>query len=182
MDRNKVPEALWDFGMEYTAYVRNRIAHPCLNDRSPYEILTGDSPDISEILDFSFYDWVKVYEPAPFPETPESLARWLGPAHNVGQALCFFILTENGQIVARSSVRALTDVELNDPAEKQLRDAFDKSIPDAVGTSDPDLINDIPIDELEEPLLDTPPAVSCTSPDDVAHGPDLMINASLILP
>mmetsp|Transcript_5411 Transcript_5411/g.7980 ORF Transcript_5411/g.7980 Transcript_5411/m.7980 type:complete len:205 (+) Transcript_5411:2308-2922(+) len=61
MDRKRVPEALWDFGMEYISYARNRIAHPTLDNRTPLEVLTGDSPDISELLDFSFYDWVKVY-------------------------------------------------------------------------------------------------------------------------
>ena len=182
MDRKKVPEALWDFGMEYTAYVRNRIAHPSLNNRSPYEILTGDSPDISELLDFSFYDWVKVYDPAPFPEQRESLARWLGPAHNVGQALCFYVLKANGQVIARSSVRALTETEISDPSEQNSRDEFDKSIKEALGAFDPELILDVPIEELEEPLPDPPPRKTSDPPDDVTHGPDPLINASLILP
>jgi len=87
MDRKKVSEELWDFGMQYTADLRCFIARPELNHRTPYEVLTGDTPDISEYLNFEFYQWVKVYDPVAFPHNREYLGRWLGPAHNIGQAL-----------------------------------------------------------------------------------------------
>jgi hypothetical protein len=183
MDRKKVPEALWDFGMEYTTYVRNCIAHPSLQDRTPYEVLTGDSPDISEILVFGFYDWIKFYEPAPFPQQRETLGRWLGPAHNVGQALCFYILKSNGQIIACSTVCALTDMETHDPTELLSRQDFDNSVKEYIGSFDPTLIADIPIDDLEEPILtSTLQEDEASHANDLSYGPDTLINASIILP
>jgi len=144
-------------------------------------VLTGDTLDISELLDFSFYDWVRVYDPAPFPEQRESLGRWLGPAHNIGQALCYYILKSNGQVIARTSVRALTEDELNDPADKLHHDEFDKSITEAIGSFDPDLIQGIPIDEPKEPLLE-PPISPLEPAQHTTYGPDTLINASIILP
>jgi len=68
MDRKRVPETLWDFGITYTTDIRQMIAPPTLDNRSAYEILTGNTPDISDFLDFEFYQWVKYYEPAAFPK------------------------------------------------------------------------------------------------------------------
>jgi hypothetical protein len=89
MDWKRVPEALWDFGITYTTDIRQMIARPTLDNRSAYEILTGNSPDISDFLDFEVYQWVKYYEPAAFPASREYLGRWLGNAHGVSQALCY---------------------------------------------------------------------------------------------
>jgi hypothetical protein len=39
----------------------------------------------------------------------------LGPAHDVGRALCYWILKGNGQVLARTTVNTITaeDVKLN---------------------------------------------------------------------
>ncbi len=61
--------------------------------RTPYEILTGNTPDISEFLEYKWYQPVWYYEPAAFPEQRKHLARWIGVAHRVGQATAGFIET-----------------------------------------------------------------------------------------
>jgi hypothetical protein len=184
MDRKRVPEELWDFGLEYTADLRNFIARPELDYRTPYEVLTGDTPDISDYLNFEFYQWVKVYDPMAFPSSCEYLGRWLGPAHQIGQALCYFILKENGQVIARTTVRSLTDTEITDEKEIQARANFDKSINDNIGAFDDDMIHAIPNDEPEEPS--TQPSVTSrpTTEDspDIMHGPDPLLQAEVILP
>jgi hypothetical protein len=38
----------------YTAHVRLFRACPMLDNRTPYEVLIGDTPDNSELLDFVF--------------------------------------------------------------------------------------------------------------------------------
>jgi hypothetical protein len=184
MDRKRVPEELWDFGLEYTADLCNFIARPELDYRTPYEVLTGDTPDISDYLNFEFYQWVKVYDPTAFPSSRKYLGRWLGPAHQIGQALCYFILKENGQVIARTTVRSLTDTEITDEKEIQARANFDKSINDNIGAFDDDMIHAIPNDEPEEPS--TQPSVTSrpTTEDspDIMHGPDPLLQAEVILP
>ena len=189
MDRKKVPEELWDFGMEYTADLRCFIARPELNYRTPYEVLTGDTPDISEYLNFEFYQWVKVYDPASFPTNREYLGRWLGPAHNIGQALCYYILKENGQVIARTSVRGLTQAEMTSEEEIKARETFDKFISENIGKFDDEEIHTVPNDEPEEPLLHSENTDSTRrdktqtdSQPDLAHGPDFLLQAEVILP
>jgi hypothetical protein len=42
-----------------------------------------------------------------FPEEREQLDRWLDPAHDIGQALCYWILKSNGLVVAKTTVKAI---------------------------------------------------------------------------
>ena len=42
----------------------------------------------------------------------KQLCRWLGPAYHIGQALCSYILIENGQFITRSSVVGIDDHDL----------------------------------------------------------------------
>lgn len=57
MLRRKVPPRLWDYGLIYEASILNRV--PCgTQARTGIEIVTGDTPDLSEWLDFEFYDRV----------------------------------------------------------------------------------------------------------------------------
>ena len=37
------------------------------------------------------------------------LGSWLGPAHSVGQALCYWILTSQAMVIARSTVTVIED-------------------------------------------------------------------------
>jgi hypothetical protein len=89
------------------------------NFRSGTEVVTGHTPDISHLMYFDFYQPVFYYdENAVYPEARERVGRWLGPAHDVGQALCYWVVTSTGTVLARSTVRAVpvtdlkTDVKL----------------------------------------------------------------------
>ena len=104
MDHQKVPKKMWDFGLNYTSHIHSFTAHSNLDNRTPCEILTGEMPDMSNYLYFDFYQWIKYYEPASFPSGCEKLGHSLGPVHDVGQAVCYWIIKENGQVIARSSV------------------------------------------------------------------------------
>ncbi|MGH3056569.1 MAG: hypothetical protein ACRDL7_16465, partial [Gaiellaceae bacterium] len=104
MDEANVPRKLWDYPVEYVCDLRNHTARKRLNYRTPIEVATGDTPDISHLLEFNFYEPVYYLNPVSFPESQEIMGRWLGPAKNVGQALTYWILTEKGTIIARSTV------------------------------------------------------------------------------
>ena len=79
---HKVPNRLWDYGLVYEAEILSRLSRG-QDDRTGIERLTGDTPDISEWMDFGFYDIVW-YHDQPKPDlTDESrkLGRWLGVSH-----------------------------------------------------------------------------------------------------
>ena len=66
--------------------------------KTPLEIITGDTPDISEYLDFSFYDWVTYRANLGLGEN--SLGKWLGVSHKIGQLMSYWILTVSKNVVS----------------------------------------------------------------------------------
>ena len=61
------------------------------------------------------------------------LGRYLGPSFDVGPAMTAKILKANGQVMNRTSLRALTEEELVSEEEIKLREAFDKEIEAKLG-------------------------------------------------
>ena len=62
MTDRAVPTRLWDYDLIYEAEIMSRMC--CIDDeRSGLEVLTGNTPDISEWLDFTFYDLVWYHVP-----------------------------------------------------------------------------------------------------------------------
>ena len=55
MHRNRIHECLWCYVLEYTAQIRERMARPTVADCTTIEHVTGDTPDISEWIDFPIY-------------------------------------------------------------------------------------------------------------------------------
>jgi hypothetical protein len=74
--------------------------------------VTRNTPDISEYPAFEWYQPVYYFDQAAFPEQREIIGRWIGVAHNVGQAMCFWVLPQSGMPIARTTVRAITEAEL----------------------------------------------------------------------
>ena len=116
----KTPMKLWDYCGQYIARLRRCTSQPlyCLDGRTPHELLTGETPDISELLDYEWYSPVWYYDGLEgFPLERRKLGRWLGPSHRIGQALCYYIIRgENGRILSRTTVQPLTDDEMADSA------------------------------------------------------------------
>jgi hypothetical protein len=75
MHRDQAHEALWDHGVEHTDEIRQNLARKNLGWRTPFKILTGDTPDISDLLYFGYYDWVWYWDPtsARFPADTRQL-------------------------------------------------------------------------------------------------------------
>ena len=59
MLKKRAPRRLWDYGLRWVCEIMQRTASwsGSLEGRPPLEVLTGESLDISEYLDFGFYDW-----------------------------------------------------------------------------------------------------------------------------
>ncbi len=106
--------SLWDYCASYvadiTCFTANDIyvAHGC----TPHEMISGNTPDITEYTEFAWYEPIFYYDDLPFSDSKHTIARWVGVAHRVGQALCYWLFTRTGQVTARTSVQKLTDIEL----------------------------------------------------------------------
>ena len=88
LDHTGAPECLWELCLQYSCYLLNRLSHAKLNDRTPYEKAIGDTPDISALLQFHFYQPILYYDKtASFPSTKEHLGWWVGIADSQGDAL-----------------------------------------------------------------------------------------------
>jgi hypothetical protein len=151
MNRSRTPKPLWDYCSVYTSRLRSMLAFPRNPGGRPgAEVMTGDTQDISEYLHFDWYQPVYHYdEKKVFPEEREELGRWLGPAHDVGQALCYWILKGNGQVVARTTVKTITaeDILLNVQLAANIA-AMDKEISESIEPYQEYMLKDL--DEQDE--------------------------------
>ena len=157
MSRTQTPHKLWDFCCTYTTELRNRLARPLpqLHGRTPYEIISGNTPDISEFLEYEWYQPVWYYEPSTFPEQEKHLARWIGIAHRVGQAMCYWLLPKSGIPIARTTIQAISEMELSqDNIKEQLKD-YDEVIRQKLSTEN-DLSPYIQLyrEDCEDDLID----------------------------
>ena len=111
-----VPRRLWDYGLVYEAGVLSRVARGH-DGRSGLERLSGDTPDISEWIDFSFYDLVWFHNNAKTDAADDlvQLGYWLGIAHRIGSDLCYWILTKGGKVIARTTVQHVTEEDMGKP-------------------------------------------------------------------
>ena len=128
MATKNIPRRLWDYGLVYESEVMSRTARG-EDKRTGIERITGDTPDISEWLDFDFYDPVWFWDHPDNPENP-SLGRWLGVAHRIGSDMCYWVLKSNGHVLARTTVQHVPEIDLRkDDVKNKLQD-FDRIIHD----------------------------------------------------
>jgi hypothetical protein len=91
MHAKSVTIRFWDYGVEWVCKVAQRTVSSSryAEGRTPIEILTGEAPDISEFLDFGFYDWVFFKENAGLG--PTALGWFLGVSHQIGNMMSFWV-------------------------------------------------------------------------------------------
>lgn len=145
MHTQRVPLRLWDFAAVYASEVMCRTAQPLysLHGRTPIEIVTGETPDISEYVQFTFYQAIYYWDQtAAFPEEKRKLGRWLGVSHRVGQALCYWILPKSGIALARTTVEPVKTDELATSIFQEDLKELDASIHFNIG--DTDITSDVP--------------------------------------
>ena len=107
-----IPDRLWDFGMSYVAETSNVLiatSSRYSKGRTPLEIITGETPDITEYMDFGSYDWITFRSNGELGK-PE-LGRWLGVSHRVGQLMSYWLLPKSGIPLSCSIVQRLTQLE-----------------------------------------------------------------------
>jgi hypothetical protein len=123
-----VPRRLWDFGFKWVCEIMCRTTNSifALGGRTPFEQVTGETPDISEYVDFQFYDYVWFKDNAGLG-APE-LGRWLGVSHRIGPAMSYFILKDNCTVISRTTVQRVPEIERTQPQNMTLMEAYNKQI------------------------------------------------------
>jgi hypothetical protein len=101
----------WFIAACHVADISNHTASETLNYRTPLEARDGETPDISALVQFKFWELVycRKHSKYDFPNKAgnEALGRWLGRAIDYGDKMCYHILdVETQQIVVRSMVRS----------------------------------------------------------------------------
>ena len=93
----------------HVADISNHTAHQTLNYRTPLEARDGETPDISALCKFKFWELVyfkKYRNDFPSEGGNEGLGHWLGRAKDYGDKMCYYILdTDTEEIIVRSMVR-----------------------------------------------------------------------------
>jgi hypothetical protein len=113
----------------------------------PETIMTGSTADISHIAEFGLYDWVMYRDNIPsYPDDKLILGRYLSPATDIGSALTAKILQPNGQSLCRSTLRHLTDEELQSSVHLDKRRQFNESVATHLGPAS--MIQDFPAKNL----------------------------------
>ena len=137
-----VHRRLWDFGCIHQSEIMCRIAST-RDGRTGIERITGDTPDISEWLDFDIYDLVWVWD-NPNAEINPRLARWLGVAHRIGSDLCYWVIDDKGNILARTTVQHVTDLDRKKPETAVRIKAFDDALTLKLGDETHELPDVVP--------------------------------------
>ncbi len=128
MIRKRVPRKLWDYGVRWTTQVMQRTSTQAggLQGACPLQAVTGETVDISEYLDFGFYDHVSYKENAGLGAT--AIGRWLGVSHRVGGLMSYWVLTQTGTVISRTTVQQVTNLEKETDETKASIKEFDAEI------------------------------------------------------
>ena len=59
--KKNISDRLWGYGIDYVFETENLTFNISRysDGRTPMEIITGETPDLSEYLGFGLYDWVR---------------------------------------------------------------------------------------------------------------------------
>ena len=132
MVETQAPLRLWCFAYEYASEIQCLLANGTydLQGRTPYEFIMQYTPDISEYVIFHWYQWSYYWDEQ---SKQKKLCRWLGIAHQVGQAMCFNVLLSTGEFIARSTVIPIPEHELNTTALKEQMALFTSTLHAKIG-------------------------------------------------
>ena len=128
MVRKRVPREVWDYGLRWISETSSLTYSSAgsIEGSIPITQVTGETGDISEYLDFGFYDQVWWKDNAGVSEFEPG--RWLGVSHRTGRLMCYHVLTQRGTVVSRSTVQRVTNIEKTTAEVKDTFHKFDTAI------------------------------------------------------
>jgi hypothetical protein len=167
MDKSGANEKFWKYAITAAADNINHTAFKSINWRTPWEAVMGETPDISPLLNFKFFEKIVYLDtPYSFPESKEKPGRVLTRALNVGDAMTYNIVTENGTVIQRSVMRSVEEEEdlnrriqhdtLDNVIETKVSPEFNEYIPYIRKHSYPDEEEN----EIQEEILNKKPKIN----------------------
>ena len=119
-----IPDRLWGYGITWICKTGNVTASSSryADGRTPLEYITGETSDITEYLDFKFYDWV-MYKSNAGIDGPE-LNIWLGVSHRMGPFMSYWILPASGLPISCNTVQHVTQLEMVTTEMKEKMKSF----------------------------------------------------------
>jgi hypothetical protein len=137
MRASNAPMVLWDYCIQRRAKIHNVTPRNLFqNDGlAPFTATFGVQDDISNICNFGWCEWVYYRDHGIFPINKEKLGKVLGPLKNEGNEMAQAVLTHNGKIIPRRTIRHLKTSEIHNPIEKTKRDHFDEEIRKKLGNA-----------------------------------------------
>ncbi len=71
-----------------------------LHGQVPEKVMTGQTPDISNLSEYEWFKWVMYYgPPRSYPDYKSQLGHYLGPAIDVVSTMTYKILRFNGEVI-----------------------------------------------------------------------------------
>ena len=157
MRETNTPIRLIDYVLKYVSELRNYSPSHAVgsNGRTPHELVLGETPDISEYVTFSWYDYIWYWTPTLFQK--QNIGRWLGVAHAIGSGHVYFVINSKGEVLARSTVTKLNEDEMKTPGIIEQMKDLDNNIKERIGTYDDVIFNDDVRPQLDEENLNIVP-------------------------
>ena len=90
------------------------------------ELFIGETVDISEYLDLGFYDRVWYHENSGLGERLHG--RWIGVSHRIESLMSYYILTQTGSVISRTTVQRVTNLEFQIDDHKAFFVEYDSEI------------------------------------------------------
>ena len=109
--------------------------------QTPLEGLIENTINISEWTEFKFIN-LCMYWDNQNDNTEGNICIWIGVSHRLGSALCYWVLTEKGKIIARTTIQPVTKYETENPLIQQIIRNYHLTLESAIAAdefmSDPD--------------------------------------------
>ena len=148
MIKQEIPKRLWDYALTWICETNNLSVSSShyAKGRTAVEYVTRETPDISEYLDFSFYDLVTFRQNAGLGVT--SLGRWLGVSHKVGQLMSYWVLPVSCKVISCTTVQRLTNAEKATEEYKERIAMFNQQMKERLDVNDAD-ITPLAVEQLQ---------------------------------
>ncbi|KAF7333659.1 Transcription factor [Mycena sanguinolenta] len=121
-----LPKSFWGLAVMYVVWLRNRTPTKKTAPKSPYEVVTGEKPDLSRARKFGCRVWVRVHGGSKLDERGVE-AKWVGPSIETPDSHRIYWPTK-GTVTVERDVRF--DDETTFPVEK---DEGDIPVPGSEG-------------------------------------------------
>ena len=91
--------------------------------------MTRKKPEVSERLDFDFYDRVRWMDKKHLSATDDYiiLGKWIGISHKIRSDMCYWLLRVSGKVVARTTIQHVIHIDLIDTDMKQWIQKYEES-------------------------------------------------------